>query len=153
MSLQAVKEYFSQFEMADRVMVLDRSTATVEEAARAHGVDPNQIGKTLSFKLGEAPILIVAAGNAKIDNKKYKAVFSKKAKMLSPAEALAHTGHEIGGVCPFGLKTPMDVYLDVSLKPWPEVIPAAGDRNASIRLTLAELEQFSNSKAWIDVCR
>ena len=153
MSLQSVQAYFDTFDMSHRVMVLEQSTATVDEAAAAHGVDPDQIGKTLSFKLDEDPILIVVAGNAKIDNKKYKGVFSKKAKMLSPDEALDFTGHEIGGVCPFGLKHPMAVYLDVSLKKFGEVIPAAGDRNASIRLTLDELERFSGSRGWVDVCR
>ena len=153
MSTQAVIEYFSQYNMDQRVMVLEASTATVEEAAQAHGVDPDQIGKTLSFKLGETPILIVVAGKAKIDNKKYKAYFSKKAKMLSKDEALEHTGHAVGGVCPFGLKHPMDVYLDVSLKAHSEIIPAAGDRNSSIRLTLNELETYSNCKDWIDVCK
>lgn len=153
MSLTAVKHYFSQFNMDHRVMTLECSTATVEKAAKAHGVDPNQIGKTLSFKLENTPILIVVAGNAKIDNKKYKAVFSKKAKMLSPEEAFEHTGHKIGGICPFGLKKPMDVYLDVSLKKFDEVIPAAGDVNASIRLSIDELETYSNFKEWVDVCK
>ncbi len=97
-------------------MVLKKARATVEEAAQVHGVDPDQIGKTLSFKLDEEPILIVVAGKAKIDNKKYKRHFSKKAKMLNKDEALEHTGHAIGGVCPFGLKETINVYLDVSLK-------------------------------------
>jgi len=153
MSLEAVKEYFAQYGMEQRIMVLDTSTATVELAAEAHGVDPDQIGKTLSFKLGETPILIVVSGTAKIDNKKYKSRFSKKAKMLNPQEALAHVGHAIGGICPFGLKKPIDVYLDESLRKHPEIIPAAGARNASIRVTIAELEQYSQFKAWVDVCR
>jgi prolyl-tRNA editing enzyme YbaK/EbsC (Cys-tRNA(Pro) deacylase) len=152
MSAEAVKQFFSDFNMGHRVMVLDTSTATVDEAAAAHGVDPDQIGKTLSFKLDGRPILIVVAGRAKIDNQKYKHRFSKKAKMLSPAEALAYTGHAVGGVCPFGLKQPMDVYLDISLKKHREIIPAAGDQNASIRLTIEELERFSNCKDWVDVC-
>ena len=153
MSLEAVIEYFSEYNMAHRVMVLEKSTATVEEAARAHGVDPDQIGKTLSFKIDEIPILIVVAGKAKIDNKKYKGHFSKKAKMLSKDEVLEHTGHNIGGVCPFGLNKPIDVYLDVSLKKHKKVIPAAGDRYASIRLTAEELEKYSNCKEWVDVCK
>lgn len=152
MSLEAVKNYFSEYNMDHRIMVLEHSTATVEKAATAHGVDPDQIGKTLSFKLDEKPILIVVAGNAKIDNRKYKSAFSKKAKMLNQNEVLEHTGHEIGGVCPFGLAKPMDVYLDVSIKNYPEIIPAAGSRNSSIRLTIKELETFSNCKAWVDVC-
>jgi Cys-tRNA(Pro) deacylase len=153
MSLEAVKEYFAVYNMDHRVMVLENSTATVEEAAEAHGVDPDQIGKTLSFKIDEKPILIVVAGKAKIDNKKYKGYFSKKAKMLNKDEALEYTGHAVGGVCPFGLKNPIDVYLDVSLKKHPEVIPAAGNSNSSIRLTIEELEKYSNFKNWVDVCR
>lgn len=153
MSLEAVIEYFSEYNMDNRVMVLENSTATVEEAAQAHGVDPDQIGKTLSFKIDEEPILIVVSGKAKIDNKKYKGNFSKKAKMLNKDEALEYTGHAVGGVCPFGLKKPMDVYLDVSLKKHKEVIPAAGDRYSSIRLTIEELEKYSNCKEWVDVCK
>ncbi|MBU2514290.1 YbaK/EbsC family protein [bacterium] len=153
MSLVAVKEYFSNYKMDQRIMVLETSTATVEEAAEAHGVDPDQIGKTLSFKIDEKPILIVVAGKAKIDNQKYKSQFSKKAKMLNHDEALVHTGHAIGGVCPFGLKKQIDVYLDISLKKHPEIIPAAGDQNSSIRLTIEELERYSNFKDWVDVCK
>ena len=139
--------------MNHRVMVLENSTATVEETAQAHGVDPDQIGKTLSFKIDEAPILIVVAGKAKIDNKKYKGYFSKKAKMLSKDEVLEYTGHAIGGVYPFGLKKSIDVYLDVSLKKHSEVIPAAGDRYSSIRLSIEELEKYPNCKQWVDVCK
>ena len=153
MSLEAVKEYFSGFNMDHRIMVLETSTATVEEAANAHQVDPDQIGKTLSFKLEDRPILIVVSGTAKIDNKKYKTHFSKKAKMLKPEETLEHTGHAVGGVCPFGLKKPIDVYLDISLKKHQEIIPAAGNHTSAIRLTLEELEQYSNFKDWIDVCK
>jgi Cys-tRNA(Pro) deacylase len=153
MSLDAVKEYFSKYEMDHRIMVLETSTATVDEAAKAHGVDPDQIGKTLSFKIDEAPILIVVAGKAKIDNKKYKNQFSKKATMLKHDEALEHTGHAIGGICPFGLKKQIDVYLDISIKKHQEIIPAAGDQNSSIRLTIEELEKYSNYKAWVDVCK
>jgi len=153
MSVEAVIEYFSQFNMQNRVMVLADSTATVEEAAKAHGVDPDQIGKTLSFKLNEEPILIVVAGKAKIDNKKYKNYFSKKAKMLNKDEVLKYTGHAIGGVCPFGLPNPIDVYLDISLKRHSEIIPAAGDSFSSIRLKIVELEKYSNYKNWVDVCK
>lgn len=153
MSLEAVIEYFSEHNMDHRVMILEHSTATVEEAAEAHGVDPDQIGKTLSFKIDEEPILIVVAGNAKVDNKKYKGHFSKKAKMLNKDEALEYTGHAIGGICPFGLKKPIDVYLDVSLKKHSEIIPAAGNKYSSIRLTLEELEKHSNCKEWVDVCK
>jgi prolyl-tRNA editing enzyme YbaK/EbsC (Cys-tRNA(Pro) deacylase) len=153
MSLESVKEYFSTFGMDHRIMVLDTSTATVEEAASAHEVEAGQIGKTLSFKIEEKPVLIVVAGTAKIDNQKYKRQFSKKAKMLNPEEVLAHTGHAVGGVCPFGLPKPIDVYLDISLKKHTEIIPAAGDSSSSIRLTIEELERYSNSRQWVDVCK
>lgn len=153
MSREAVQHYFAQYEMEHRLMVLEHSTATVDEAARAHAVDADKIGKTLSFKLDEQAILIVVSGLSRIDNKKYKQQFAKKAKMLSADEALAETGHAIGGVCPFGLKKPLDVYLDVSLKNHKEIIPAAGDSHSSIRLTIEELERFANCKAWVDVCR
>ena len=153
MSLESVKAYFSKYQMDQRIIELETSTATVAEAAQAHQVDPDQIGKTLSFKLDDRAILIVVSGNSKIDNQKYKGRFAKKAKMLSPDEALEYTGHVIGGVCPFGLATEMDVYLDESLKRHAEIIPAAGDRNASIRLTLTELERYSNCKEWVDVSK
>lgn len=153
MTSEAVKQFFAAFTMDQRICVLEQSTATVPEAAAAHGVHPDQIGKTLSFKLGDSPILIVVAGTAKIDNRKYKDRFAKKAVMLNPEEALEHTGHAIGGICPFGLKKPLDVYLDVSLKKHAEIIPAAGDSYSSIRLTLEELEAYSNSRGWVDVCK
>ncbi len=153
MSLESVKKFFAKHNMESRIMVLEESTATVEEAAKQHKVEPNQIAKTLSFKIDEKPILIVAAGAAKIDNKKYKAFFAKKAKMLSFDEALEHTGHSVGGICPFGLKKPIDVYLDVSLKQYNEIIPAAGSSNSSIRLSIEELEKYSSCKEWIDVCK
>lgn len=153
MSLETVKAFFLEHNMDHRIMVLNTSTATVGEAAKAHGVDPDQIGKTLSFKLDDKPILIVVSGTAKIDNQKYKSHFSKKAKMLNQQEALEHTGHKIGGVCPFGLKKPIDVYLDISLKKHVEIIPAAGDLNSSIRLTIEELEKYCDCKSWVDVCK
>ena len=153
MSLEAVKAYFSQRNMVDRIKVLESSTATVEEAAKAHQVDPDQIGKTLSFKLEGKAILVVVAGESKIDNKKYKNQFSSKAKMLSPGEVLEETGHAIGGVFPFGLKKSIDVYLDVSLKKHTEIVPAAGDQYSAIRLTIEELEKHSSYKAWVDVSK
>ena len=153
MSLESVKEYFAKYKLDHRIIVLECSTATVEEAAKAHNVDPDLIGKTLSFKVNDKPILIVVAGKAKIDNQKYKSVFSKKAKMLKQEEVLEYTGHNIGGVCPFGLKEPIDVYLDISLKKHLETIPAAGDSTSAIRLTIEELEQHSKYQEWVDVCK
>ena len=152
MSLKAVKDYFAKFDMEDRIIVLERSTATVEDAAREHDVDPDQIGKTLAFKLDETPILVVVAGKARIDNRKYKQHFSRKAKMLNPDEVLQYTGHAIGGVCPFGLPAPLPVYLDISIQKHREIIPAAGDRYSAIRLSIAELEQYARSSGWVDVC-
>lgn len=152
MALKEVISYFEKWNMEDRIMELDASTATVKDAAIAHNVAPGQIGKTLSFKIGDDPILIVVAGDTKISNRKYKTRFSTKARMLNANEVIEHTGHRIGGVCPFGLPERIDVYLDVSLKRFDEVIPAAGSHNSSIRLNLDELERFSNSCGWIDVC-
>ncbi len=153
MSLSVVQEYFSQFKMEHRIMVLEESTATVDEAAEAHGVDPDQIAKTLSFMLDDTPLLIVTSGRSRIDNPKYKTQFGKKAKMLNPQQVLDYTGHAIGGVCPFGLATPIDVYLDVSLKKHTEIIPAAGDLYSSIKLNIEELEKYSNFQQWIDVSK
>ncbi len=153
MSLVAVKLHFAQYDIDHRIEVLENSTATVEEAATAHQVDSDQIGKTLSFKLEGALILVVVAGNSKVDNKKYKNQFSSKARMPGADEVLEETGHVIGGVCPFGLKKPVDVYLDISLRKHVEVIPAAGDRYSAIRLTIEELEKYSNYVAWVDVCK
>lgn len=153
MSLESVTEYFRHFGIETRIVTLTNSTATVAEAAKEHKVLPGQIGKTLSFKIKETPILILVSGNMKIDNKKYRMYFGTKAKMLAPEEALLHTGHEIGGICPFGFKKTIDVFLDISLKNYSEIIPAAGDKNSAIKLTLEEIEKYSAYKAWVDVCK
>lgn len=153
MSLEQVKTYFQAHGIEDRIVVFEQSTATVPEAAQAHQVDPDQIAKTLSFKLDDRAILIVVSGSSKIDNKKYKAQFSKKAKMLTPDEVITETGHAIGGVCPFGLKNKLSVYLDVSLQKHETVIPAAGDSCSSIPLSIPELEKYSGYHSWIDVCK
>ena len=152
MSLASVRAYFATLGMEDRVVTLPASTATVAEAAAAHGVEPGQICKTLAFKVGDEPLLILVAGDQKIDNAKYKAQFGAKAKMLTPEETLEYTSHPIGGVCPFGLPRPLPAYLDLSLRAYPEVIPAAGDRHSAIRLTVEELEAHSQG-TWIDVCK
>ncbi len=153
MSLLSVKNFFKQHNLDNRIVTLPRATATVEEAAREHKVTAGEICKTLSFKLDEKPILILVAGDKKIDNKKYKAFFGKKAKMLTPDEAVQFTGHEIGGVCPFGLPEPIDVYMDESLREYQEVWSAAGDKFSAIKLTVQELEKYSNCKDWIDICK
>ncbi len=153
MSIEAVRAYFARKNMENRIMELEQTTATVADAALAHSVEPGQIAKTLSFKLDETPILIVTAGDAKIANARYKARFGTKAKMLNAEEVLEHTGHAVGGVCPFGLKKTLAVYLDESLRRFTEVIPAAGSHNSSIRLSIAELEKYSAVTEWVDVCR
>ena len=153
MAIEAVKAYFSKFGMADRVKEFDVSSATVELAAQALGCEPCRIAKTLSFMMDGHAILIVAAGDAKIDNPKYKAQFGTKAKMLTPEEAEALVGHAVGGVCPFGVNKGVTVYLDESLKRFSTVFPACGSSNSAIELSIPELEQYSNAVSWIDVCK
>ena len=153
MAIEKVREFFKNYGIEDRILEFEVSSATVELAAAALGCEGKRIAKTLSFMVGENPILIVAAGDAKIDNRKYKDKFAKKAAMLSPEEVVTLIGHAIGGVCPFGVPDSVQVYLDESLKRFETVFPAAGSSNSAIELTLAELEEYSNSLAWIDVCK
>ncbi len=153
MAIERVKEYFKQWNMENKIMEFDVSSATVELAAQAVGCEPKRIAKTLSFMVGEGPILIVVAGDAKIDNVKYKAEFSTKAKMLTPEEAVAFIGHAVGGVCPFGINEGVAVYLDESLKRFNTVFPACGSGNSAVELTIGELEKYSNYSAWVDVCK
>ena len=151
MAIEKVREYFRQFGIEGRVQEFDVSSATVDLAAAALGCEPCRIAKTLSFMTEEGPVLIVAAGDAKIDNTKYKAQFHTKAKMLTPDEAVELVGHAVGGVCPFAINDGVKVYLDESLRRFETVFPAAGSGSSAIELTLAELENYSNSTAWIDV--
>ena len=154
MSIQRVREHLEQFGAAERIREFAQSTATVELAAQAAGVEPGRIAKTRSFKLEEArTILVVAAGDAKVDNGKYKSAFGGKARMLTAQEAEERIGHAVGGVCPFGVKEGVEVYLDRSLERFATVLPAAGSSNSCIELTLPELEQFSGAKGWVDVCK
>lgn len=153
MSIEKVKEFFSSCGMQDRVLEFDVSSATVELAAKALGCAPCRIAKTLSFMVSGAPILIVTAGDARIDNAKYKARFGAKAKMLTPDEAVELVGHAVGGVCPFAVKDGVRVYLDVSLKRFDTVFPACGSSSSAIELTPDELETYAASSAWVDVCR
>ena len=153
MSFERVKEYLSQYGLADRIREFDASSATVELAARAAGVEPGRIAKSLSFKLDERTILVVAAGDVKVDNAKYKAAFGGKAKMLSAEEAVERTGHAVGGVCPFAVKEGTEVYLDESLRRFETVLPAAGSSNSCVELTLPELERCARPAAWVDVCK
>ena len=153
MAIEAVKAFFAKYGMADRIRELDESSATVELAAQALGCDPCRIAKTLSFSVNARPILIVAAGDAKIDNPKYKAQFGAKAKMLTPVEVESRVGHAVGGVCPFGIREGVTVYLDESLKRFATVFPACGSGNSAIELTIPELETYSGFESWVDVCK
>lgn len=153
MSIERVRAYFRNMGMEDRVLEFAVSSATVELAAVAVGCEPARIAKTLSFMVDGSPILIVAAGDAKIDNPKYKAQFHTKAKMLSAEEAVELIGHAVGGVCPFAVNDGVTVYLDESLKRFTTVFPACGSSNSAIELTIPELEQYSGFAAWVDVCK
>lgn len=154
MSIEAGRAYFRQFGIEDRVLEFDVSSATVELAAAALNTEGKRIAKSLSFKIGEEPILVIAAGDAKVDNKKYKAQFGAKAKMLTPDEAVELIGHAVGGVCPFGIKDGVKTYLDESLKRFDTVFPAVGSSNSAIELTIPELEKYAqNFVEWVDVCK
>ncbi|HJA80565.1 MAG TPA: YbaK/EbsC family protein [Candidatus Mediterraneibacter intestinipullorum] len=155
MSVEIVRNYFKEHNIDKTVLEFPVSSATVELAARAVGVEPARIAKTLSFytKEKDAAILIVTAGDMKIDNSKFKHFFGMKAKMLSPEDVEPLTGHAIGGVCPFGNPKSAAVYLDVSMKRFETVFPAAGSGNSAVELTCEELEQHAHAKEWIDVCK
>lgn len=153
MSIEKAKNWLRQFGAEDRVQEFDTSSATVELAAQAVGCAPARIAKTLSFRTGDGVILIVAAGDVKIDNPKYKARFGCKAKMLSFEEVEPEIGHAVGGVCPFGINEGVTVFLDESLHRFDTVFPACGSANSAIELTIPELEKFSGYRAWVDVCK
>ena len=153
MSIERARAHLRALGLEDKIKEFPVSSATVELAAQALHCQPCRIAKTLSFMADGAPILIVAAGDAKIDNPKYKAQFSTKAKMLAPEETEQLIGHAVGGVCPFAAKSGVPVFLDVSLKRFDTVFPACGSSNSAIELTIRELEQFSAYTAWVDVCK
>ena len=153
MSIERVKEYFRGFGMAEHIQEFPVSSATVELAAAALGCEGCRIAKTLSFLVNGSPVLVVAAGDARVDNGKFKAFFHTKAKMLSPEEASSLVGHAVGGVCPFAVNEGVKTYLDISLRRFETVFPACGSSNSAIELTLPELEQLSASLGWIDVCK
>lgn len=153
LSIVRVKEYLKQFKADTRVLELETSSATVELAAQALGVIPARIAKTLSFLVGSECLVLVIAGDAKIDNSKYKKLFGAKAKMLTPQEVQDFLGYPIGGVCPFDLNKSIPICLDISLKRFETVFPACGTPNSAIRLTCAELEEFSGAVRWVDVCK
>ncbi|NLC47734.1 MAG: YbaK/EbsC family protein [Tenericutes bacterium] len=151
MSLTNVKEYFKKYNIDNRIIEFDVSSATVELAAKALNTEEKRIAKTLALKLKDKYILIVLAGDAKINNSKYKSIFHEKASMLSFDDVQKHIGHNVGGVCPFAIKENIDVYLDESLKRFDTVFPACGSESSAIELTIKELEKYSNYISWIDI--
>lgn len=153
MAIEKVKDFFKQFGIEDRVREFPVSSATVELAAAALGCEPKRIAKTLSFDVNGQTVLIVAAGDAKVNNHKFKAQFSAKAKMLSSDEAESRIGHAVGGVCPFAVNDGVKICLDVSLKRFETVFPACGSSNSAIELTVPELEKYSGCTQWINVCK
>lgn len=154
MSIEKVRAYFKPLGIEDRIREFDVSSATVELAAVAVGVEGARIAKSLSFKVEDKPIIIVVAGDAKVDNSRYKAQFHTKAKMLTHEEAHDWIGHDVGGVCPFALPKDVKVYLDASLKRFSTVFPAAGSDNSAVEMTCDELERYaSNFVEWVDVCK
>jgi prolyl-tRNA editing enzyme YbaK/EbsC (Cys-tRNA(Pro) deacylase) len=151
MSIESVRAFFAENAPEITVIESDKSSATVALAAEAFGVTPAEIAKTLSLRIGERVLLVVTCGTARLDNKKARAAFGGKPRMLTAEEALEATGHPVGGICPFGLKTPLPVYCDVSLKPFHEVVPAAGSINSAVRIAPARLAELTRAE-WVDVC-
>ena len=152
MSLQSVRAFLAEHAPDLTILEHHGSTATVAEAAAAHGVEPAQIAKTLSVRVGERCLLVVTSGTARLDNKKARAAFGGKVRMLELTEVEAITGHPVGGVCPFGLAVPLPVYCDVSLKPFAEVVPAAGSVSSAVRISPARLAELAGAE-WVDVCQ
>ena len=153
MSIEKVRAYFEAIGIASRIQEFEVSSATVELAARALGVEGKRIAKTLSFLVGDSCVLVVAAGDARVDNSKFKSTFHTKAKMLPHDAVPEYIGHAVGGVCPFAVKEGVAVYLDQSLKRFETVYPACGSSNSAIELTISELEQYSGFAEWVDVCK
>jgi len=152
MSLQSVQEFFAEHAPDIQIIELAQSTATVALAAAAHQVEPGQIAKTLSLKIKDKTILVVAKGDARLDNKKLKETFGSKARMLSSDEVVVLTGHPVGGVCPFGLENPLEVYCDISLQQYDEVLPAAGSIHSAVRISPQRIASLTSAK-WVDVCQ
>lgn len=153
MAIEKVREYLKKWGMEANIMEFETSSATVELAAKAVGCEPERIAKTLSFIANEDCILIVCAGDTKIDNSKFKKQFNTKAKMISYEDVLDSIGHDVGGVCPFGVNEDVKIYLDESLKRFETVFPACGSENSAIELNISQLETTSNYSEWIDVCK
>lgn len=152
MSLESVRTFFAQHAPDIEVIVTEASSATVQQAADAHGVEPAQIAKTICLRIGDDVVLVVAGGMARLDNRKFKDRFGAKPRMLGGEEVVAMTGHPIGGVCPFGLPQPMTIYCDVSLKAFDMVVPAAGATNAAVHIGTERLAQLVGAE-WVDVCQ
>ncbi|MEX3021389.1 YbaK/EbsC family protein [Kluyvera sp. STS39-E] len=152
MSLQSVQEFFAEHAPDIQIIELEQSTATVALAAAAHQVEPGQIAKTLSLKIKDKTILVVAKGDARLDNKKLKETFGAKARMLSSDEVVVLTGHPVGGVCPFGLENPLEVYCDISLQQYEEVLPAAGSIHSAVRISPQRIASLTSAE-WVDVCQ
>lgn len=153
MSIEAARNYLHQWGRDKDIIELEASTATVSEAAEALKVIPARIAKSISLKQGDKAVVVVIAGDMKLDNRKYKERFGIKAKMLTPEEALHSTGHGVGGVCPFGLPVGVEVYLDISLQRFDTVFPACGSGNSAIELSPDDLNTYSRNKAWVDLCK
>ena len=153
MSLEKAKEHLKKFNLENNIMEFNTSSATVEDAAKALNCKEKEIAKTLSFLVNNEAILIVVAGDKKIDNTKYKAEFNTKARMIPFEEVEEYTGHKPGGVCPFGVKENVKIYLDESLKRFDIIYPACGSSNSAVKLTIEELEKASNFEKWVDVCK
>ena len=153
MALEKVIEYFKQYNLENRVLILEESTATIELAAKALNIEGQRVAKSLTFKTEEKIIMIITAGDTKIDNAKYRHFFNCKAKMLTFDEVNEFIGHEVGGVCPFAINEGVEVYLDESLKRFETVFPACGSSNSAIELNIDELYKYSNAISWIDVCK
>lgn len=153
MALESVKTFFKQYDMDSQIREFEVSSATVDLAALALGCEPERIAKTLSFVVNGQAVLVVTAGDTKVDNKKFKEFFNTKAKMLTPEEVLDLVGHAVGGVCPFAVNDGVLVYLDISLKRFETVYPACGSSNSAIELTIEQLEKYSGYSQWIDVCK
>lgn len=153
MSIEKAREHLKKWNLDHRIMEFDVSSATVELAAQAVNCEPERIAKSMAFIAGDKCILIVTAGDARIDNKKFKQKFKCKAKMVPPEDLLTLVGHEMGGVCPFGIKEDVEVYLDISLKRFKTVFPACGSKNSAVELSIEELEECSGYIEWVDVCK
>ena len=153
MALEAAKKHLEKYGLTDRIMILDESSATVDLAAKTVGVTPGEIAKSLSFLIGDQVVIILTEGTARVDNKKFKQTFHTKAKMIPWDDVEEWTGHAPGGVCPFGRKDGVKVYLDESLKRYDIVYPACGTGNSAVRLAIAELEQCAEPEGWVDVCK